>query len=145
MRRAILFANGIISDLAAAGKILRADDFCIAVDGGARYAIALGRTPEVLLGDLDSVPHEIQESLRRSGARFVVYPADKDETDLELAIDFANDAGYREIIILGALGARLDHMLGNLSLLLRSPQAGLQIRMDDGCEEVILVQDHLLL
>ena len=63
------------------------------------------------------------------------HPRDKDETDLELALNYAVENGYREIVIVAALGNRLDQTLGNLSLLSAVQLATRNVRLDDGVEE----------
>jgi thiamine pyrophosphokinase len=67
------------------------------------------------------------------------YPVDKDETDLELALEFALGEGAGEILILAPFGGRLDQILGNLSLLNRKDLRGIQVRMDDGRDELTLI------
>jgi thiamine pyrophosphokinase len=84
------------------------------------------------------------------GGRLLQYPAEKDQTDLELALDYAIQQGFREILIIGALGGRLDQTLGNLSLLtnprLSTPRHGsgqaFDIRLDDGVEEAFFVRSR---
>jgi len=56
--------------------------------------------------DLDSLTEEEQHSLENASCKVIKYPHDKNETDLELALRFAVEAGYREILIVGALGGR---------------------------------------
>lgn len=75
----------------------------MAVDGGLRHARALVRAPHVLIGDLDSVTDEEIDWVSAAGGR-VRYPPEKDETDLELALDLARADGYTTILLVGALG-----------------------------------------
>ena len=140
-QRAMIFANGLIPDLEAARALLRPDDLLIAADGGARHLTALGRTPHVVIGDLDSLsPAEVQQ-LAEAGARILRYPVEKDETDLELAILYACEQGCTHLRIVGALGGRLDQTLANLFLLALPALDGLDARLDDGTEEVFLIRD----
>ena len=91
----------------------KGDDLIIAADGGLLNATALGVTPDILLGDLDSLgsakPPKTTEVLQ--------VPAEKDFTDTQLAVDTAIKKGATEIVIIGGLEGRLDHTLSNLSLL----------------------------
>ena len=68
-----------------------------------------------MIGDMDSLSDEDRARLEARGCRFVEHPRAKDETDLELALTYAVQEGAREIVILGALGGRLDHLLANLA------------------------------
>jgi thiamine pyrophosphokinase len=138
-RRAAIFANGEISDLAAARAALQPDDWLIAADGGLRFVDALGLRPHLLIGDLDSVPPERVEALRAAGVPVQVFPTRKDETDLELALGVACAAEVRETIIFGALGGRWDHTLANLMLLAHPRFAPARIRLLDGHQQLYLV------
>jgi thiamine pyrophosphokinase len=142
MSRAVLFANGTITDTTAAARLLQPDDFLIAADGGAHYALSFGRTPHILIGDLDSVTPTDRAAMVQAGTRVVAFPPEKDATDLELAIVWAIDQGYRELVIVGALGGRTDQALGNLALLALASEKGAQARVDDGREEALLILDH---
>jgi thiamine pyrophosphokinase len=118
--RAVIFVNGVIRNLAAAERRLRADDYLIGADGGANHCLALGRQPHVVVGDLDSLSPRLVEQLAMQGVQIERYPVAKDKTDLELAIEHAIEAGAQSILLLGALGGRLDQTLANLLLLART-------------------------
>ena len=61
-KRIIIIANGDLPNLEKARALLRDDDFIIAADGGTRHALALGRTPDIIIGDLDSLPANFEVS-----------------------------------------------------------------------------------
>jgi thiamine pyrophosphokinase len=134
MSRCLIFANGTLPDLDAARRLLRPDDVLIAADGGTRHLLDLGRTPSIVIGDLDSITDEERRKMKEAGAEIVEHPRDKDETDLELALDYAVENGFREIVIVAALGARLDQTLGNLSLLTNLQRSTFNLKLDDGVE-----------
>jgi len=144
MPRCIIFANGRLPDLTAARGVIRAEDTLIGADGGTRHALDLGLRPSLIIGDLDSVTFDL-EGLARAGTRIIQHPKDKNETDLELALEQAVELGHREIVILGALGGRLDQTLGNLSLLTNSQYASLDIRLDDGVEEAFFLRNQAVI
>ncbi|MBN1573016.1 MAG: thiamine diphosphokinase [Deltaproteobacteria bacterium] len=103
-------------------------DLIVAADSGGGALLKLGipkGTPTVIIGDMDSIDQADLASLRRlkkSGGDLEIIrePAEKDSTDTELAFDVALKKGADEIVILGALGGRVDHALANLSLLIRT-------------------------
>jgi thiamine pyrophosphokinase len=117
----VIFANGDPPDHATAQPWLERADLIVAADGGARHALAIGVTPHIVIGDLDSIDPDTRSELEQTGAQFVVYPAHKDCTDLELAIGCALDRGATDITLLGALGRRWDQSLANI-LMLTLPQ-----------------------
>ena len=136
MTRVLIFANGELPDLAAAAALLRTGDVILAADGGTRHALQLGLMPSLVVGDMDSLPLDQRRQVEAAGVRLIPYPHDKNETDLELAIRHALELRPESILLIGVLGRRLDHMLGNLSLLSDPAYAAYDIRADDGVEEV---------
>lgn len=132
-KRIVILANGELPNIEKARAVLRDDDFIIAADGGTRHALALGRTPDAIVGDLDSLPAEFNASA--FDGEISLFPRDKNETDLELAIQQAIDMNPVEIVILAALGGRLDQTIGNLFL--AAVRHSALIVLDDGIEEAL--------
>lgn len=89
---------------------LRADDYVIACDGGCAHALRNGIKPDLALGDFDSYGGELPPDVPVLRA-----PPEKDDTDAMLAIKLALERGYRDFLLLGAAGGRLDHELANVS------------------------------
>ena len=114
--QAVILANGELRDRDSALKLVSNAGLIIAADGGALHCIKLGIDPQILIGDLDSVEESLIKELSSKGVRVVKFDSDKDETDLELALNYAVSKGAEEILILGGFGKRLDHSLGNLTL-----------------------------
>jgi thiamine pyrophosphokinase len=139
--RIIIFANGELPDLEKARDLLLEDDFIIAADGGTRHALALGKTPNVVIGDLDSITKEERRKMEQSEVEIIQHPSDKNETDLELAIQHALTLNPEQIIILAALGGRLDQTLGNIALISDLRPSTFDLRLDDGIEEIFFCRD----
>jgi len=137
-KRIIIFANGDLPDPDKAHALLRESDFIIAADGGTRHALALGLTPNIIIGDLDSLNVE----RLTFNAEIIQSPADKNETDLELAFQHALTLNPEQIIILAALGGRLDQTLGNIALVSNVQRSTSNVRLDDGIEEVFFCRDE---
>jgi thiamine pyrophosphokinase len=133
--RCIIFANGTLPDPDSARRLIRDTDVILAADGGTHHARTLGLLPSIVVGDFDSLDPADRAALESAGTRFIQHPRDKDETDLELALNQAIELGHREIVILGALGLRLDQTLGNLSLLSATRPPSSVLRLDDGVEQ----------
>ena len=126
--RAVILANGPLPNPESARRHIGADDWLICADGGTRHALTLELTPDVVIGDLDSLGVEIQATLESQGVHLRAYPADKDQTDLELALDLAVSEGFTTIDILAVQGGRLDQSLANLLLLVRREWGQAQVR-----------------
>jgi len=140
--RILIFANGDLPDLEKARALIRTDDFILCADGGTRHALALGLTPDLVIGDMDSVTTDEFSQLKKPNVAIELFPRDKDETDLELAIRHALEKKPQAILIVAALGGRLDQTLGNISLLSDPRLSTLDCRLDDGLEEVLFCRDQ---
>ena len=143
--RAILFANGEIRNPAVVKAMLQPADFLVCVDGGLRHLKSLGLTPHLLIGDLDSITAAEVLELEQAHVRIQRYPVDKDETDLELALLVALKEGYRTLLVVAALGGRLDQTLGNLFLLTLPALSGCDIRLEDGVEEAFIIRTRAII
>jgi len=141
--RAVLFANGEAPNLTALE--LQAQDFLVAVDGGLHHLHALGLSPQLLIGDMDSLTLQEVEACKQAGIEILSFPPAKDKTDLELALDEVLRRGYREIVIAFALGGRLDQTLANLALLAKPDFDNCVVRIDDGLTEVALLRQTITL
>jgi thiamine pyrophosphokinase len=123
--RALVIAGGDAPAPIDAG--LAAAPLVIAADSGVGHALALGLRVDLVIGDFDSAMPEDVERAIAAGARVDRHPADKDATDLELALDAARALGATEITVLGAGGGRLDHLLANLLLVTAETYADVTI------------------
>ncbi len=94
-------------------------DFWIGADLGAKYLLDAGIDIHMAVGDFDSVSVHDKELIKATTPRFVLYPTEKDETDLELAIRLALEQEPDSIQLFGVTGGRLDHELANIHLLYR--------------------------
>jgi thiamine pyrophosphokinase len=89
----------------------------IAADGGALALERWGITPQLVVGDLDSLGFDKADELGRRGAKVIPFPAEKDQSDLELAMRYALETGADDIVLVGVFGGRIDHLLANAMLL----------------------------
>ena len=142
MPRAILFANGEPPDPERMRALIRPEDILIAADGGARHAAHLGLTPSLIIGDFDSLSEAELAEFANAGSRLERHPPAKDETDLELALQAALQAGNRPILVLGAYGGRLDQSLGVLSLLSAPECIAADVRAEDGLTEAFFIRQQ---
>lgn len=125
LRRVLVVAGGDEAPLSALAAALGPFDIVIAADSGVHHAQSLGVHIDLVVGDFDSVTDEAVERAVAGGARLERFPAAKDQTDLELALDRAVALGGTgaHVVVVASVGGRLDHALANL-LLLGSPSYG---------------------
>lgn len=117
MSRCVLVAAGQICDYKRAKAFLQPDDFLIFCDGGLIHADGLGIKPDLIVGDFDSCDSEDLARWKDS-CETVRLPREKDDTDTFFAVKLALERGYDDFLLLGAMGGRFDHALGNVSILL---------------------------
>ena len=139
---AIVFAGG---EAPAPGALagIAAGAILVAADSGLGHARAAGLVVDVVVGDLDSVDPLDLDAAIADGSDVERHPADKDATDLELALHVARARGARRVVVVGAGGGRLDHFLAN-ALLLASPDfADLDIEARIGDATATVVRDSV--
>ncbi|SHI72852.1 thiamine pyrophosphokinase [Dethiosulfatibacter aminovorans DSM 17477] len=90
------------------------DTFIICADKGGETAFEYGLTPDILLGDFDSIDPEL---FKNFDVNVMEYPEDKDFTDTELAINHALEKGFEKITVANATGDRIDHVFSTFMLL----------------------------
>jgi thiamine pyrophosphokinase len=132
--------NGAFAPRPRLLALLARADRIIAADGGANWLAAQGHTPHLLVGDMDSVEPGVLARAQAKGCQIQRHPAHKDETDAELALAAAAALRPQEIAILGALGGRMDHALGNLALLGMPALRGILVRIWDATSVIWLAE-----
>lgn len=107
----LIVAGAPVEDPAAYARLFEGADFVIAADAGADLCMALGRTPDLFVGDADSVSPSTLETLKERGAELRIAPADKAVSDLDLALEAARQHGDTAPMITAAWGGRADHAI----------------------------------
>ena len=139
--RAIIVADGDIraaaqSEPLAAWLAARAAGdpvLVVAADGGAEKAALLGLSPDVVVGDADSLSEAALGRLSADGVEVRVYAAEKNESDAELAVMTAIERGATELLFVGALGGtRVEHALANILLLTLTELRDVDVTLVDG-------------
>lgn len=145
MMKALIIANGNINNINILKGIEKEYDFILAADGGTNYCIKASILPDLIIGDLDSISSEILKISRKNNIPIEKFPAKKDSTDTELAIDYLINKGYKDITLMGVTGSRMDHTLGNILLLSKLMDNGVKGKITDEYNVIYLVQDGLTL
>lgn len=117
MSRCVIISAGQILDYERAKSFIQPDDFFIFCDDGLRHAEGLGVTPSLIVGDFDSCNTDLL-SKWSNHCETVRLPREKDDTDTLFAVKLALKRGFDDFLLLGAMGGRFDHAMGNVSILL---------------------------
>ena len=140
MTQAIIIANGRMEKPPEIPSYLQASPLIIAADGGIYNCKSLGIKPNVIIGDLDSIGANEISTYRDAGVEIIRFPTHKNETDLELALRYVMEHKINDVLIFGALGARWDMTVANITLLAHPMFARMKLRMLDGNQELILIR-----
>ncbi len=129
-RRCVVLCAGPVEDAASLRPLLRPDDYILAADAGVRLAQRLGVQPAAVIADFDSA--DLEAAAAMPAAETVVrLPVHKDMTDTAAAVGYGRQQGYRDFLLLGGTGGRLDHEYANLLLLVQLAQQGCRAMLAD--------------
>ncbi|MGO1478048.1 thiamine diphosphokinase [Senegalia sp. (in: firmicutes)] len=139
----LIIGGGNFIDKELALDLINNTDKIIAADGAGKYLYELNRLPDVLIGDFDTLEANILEYFRKKDVDIHEFLPVKDKSDLELAIDLATEYSPKEIIIIGALGSRMDHSLSNIMLLFHILEKGIEVKMIDDKNEIMPIKNEI--
>lgn len=124
--RVLIIANGEIKDIEFLRRQIQSHDYVICADGAAKYLKHLEILPDILMGDFDSIVGCDMEWMIEKGVKLEAYPPRKDFTDTELALEYGMDLKPHSITIIGGIGSRWDHSIGNVMLLYKLLDKGIR-------------------
>jgi len=136
MKRCVIVGGADINNYEYIKSCLHNDDFIVFCDSGLKHLEALQVKSGLIVGDFDSHdnPHLDVET--------IVLPCEKDDTDTVFAVKEAVKRGYNEFLLIGVVGARLDHTLGNVSILLYLDSLGKKGTIIDDYSEMEIVSSE---
>ena len=135
MKRCVIVGGADINNYSFIREKLCADDYVIFCDSGLKHLQQLQAKPGLIVGDFDSHenPHLDVET--------IVLPCEKDDTDTVYAVKEAISRGFDNFLLIGVVGARLDHTLGNVSILLYLDSLGKKGCIIDDYSEMEIVSE----
>lgn len=136
MKKCIIIGGADITAYSEIKKYLESDAFYIYCDGGLKHQEQLGIAPDLIVGDFDSFEKPVTD------IETITLPCEKDDTDTVFAVKEAIRRGFEEFVLLGVVGNRLDHTLGNVSILLLLNQQGKKGIIVDDYSEMELVDSN---
>ncbi len=141
VKKAVIVCNGEIKTTSLY-SLISPSDFIIAVDGGANKLLKTKFKPNFIIGDMDSISKNALKKFRQVETE--VFPREKDLLDLELALNYCIKNKFKEILILGAIGSRVDMTLTNVFSLLQIPQK-IKAKIIHENQEIYLVPKKLVI
>lgn len=143
-KRVVIFAGGELST--DYFDLLDEEDFIIGADRGALFLVSHGYTPDMAVGDFDSVsPEALQEIQSKSKVTITCDAVNKDLTDSEMAFDIAMDQQPDSILLFGVTGSRLDHSLASIQMMTRALQHQISCYLIDSNNYVTLTGSQTII
>ena len=138
MERCVIVGGADISGYEYIKSQIRDDDFFIYCDGGLKHMEKLDRKPGLIVGDFDSHedPHMDVDT--------ITLPCEKDDTDTYFAVKESIKRGYADFLLIGVVGNRFDHTMGNISILLYLDSRGKKGMIIDDYSVMQIVSDELV-
>ena len=135
MNRCIIIGGADINNYDYIKHELRADDFFVFCDSGLKHMSSLQVNPNLIVGDFDSYDNP------KLDIETITLPKEKDDTDTFYAIKEMVNRGYDEFLLIGVIGARLDHSLANISILLYLNSLGKNASIIDDYSEMEIISN----
>lgn len=135
MKRCVVIGGADINNYDVIRNRLRDDDFFVCCDSGLRHREKLGIEASLIVGDFDSCENP------RLPVETIVLPCEKDDTDTVFAVKETLRRGFDDFLLIGVVGARLDHTLGNVSILLMLDSLGKTAAIVDDYSEMEIVSN----
>lgn len=133
MKKCVIVGGADIGKYEVIMQYFSEENFFIYCDSGLKHLKYFNRKPDLIVGDFDSHenPHMDVET--------IVLPCEKDDTDTVFAVKEALKRGFDEFLLVGVVGARLDHTLGNVSILSMLHSKGISAKIIDDYSEMEIV------
>lgn len=135
--------NGHIENMNILKSAIENSNYIICADGAAKYLMKLNIYPNILVGDLDSINKDAFRWIENGGVKVQRFPVKKDMTDTELAVEFALEQSPSTITIVGAIGSRMDHSLGNIMLLYKIHKMGIKANIINEINHITITDSTL--
>ena len=135
MQRCVIIGNADIKEYDRIKNSLTKNDFFIFCDGGLKHMDKLGVKPDLIVGEFDSHPDPHMD------VETITLPCEKDDTDTFYAVKEAVKRGFEEFLLIGVLGNRFDHTMGNISILLYLDSISKKGVIMDDYSEIEIVSD----
>ncbi|MDE6280806.1 MAG: thiamine diphosphokinase [Oscillospiraceae bacterium] len=135
MKRCVIIGGADIRRYDRIRTHLHEDDFYICCDSGLKHREALGIVPNLIIGDFDSHENPYLD------IETIILPCEKDDTDTVFAAKEALRRGFQDFLLVGVIGGRLDHTLGNVSILLMLDAQGRTASAVDDFSEMEIISN----
>ena len=142
--RSIIVSGGKAPSKELLKEYIKDDDYIVGVDKGCNILKEIEVTPNIILGDFDSIDKEVLNYYKDKNVKIEKFNAEKDYTDTDLGYIKALEVNPSEIILFGVTGSRIDHMLGNIGILLKGLRENIKVTIVDDNNKMYAVNKSSL-
>lgn len=142
--RSIIVSGGKAPSKELLKEYIKDDDYIVGVDKGCNILREIEVTPNIILGDFDSIDKKVLNYYKDKGVKIEKFNAEKDYTDTDLGYTKALEVNPSEIILFGATGSRIDHMLGNIGIILKGLRENIKVTIVDDNNKMYAVNKSSL-
>ena len=140
--KAVVFGGAEIQDYSFCHEYIK-DSIIVCCDSGLKHAKALGIVPDAIVGDFDSADDEVLEYFKPMNIPTTEFPSHKDETDMELGAEAAIRMGADELVLIGGIGSRMDHTMGNCNLIVRLYKEGTKAMLVNEKNKIMVTDNRI--
>lgn len=141
--KGLIISSGTIKDYDRLNIVIRENDFIICADGGMNHIMEVGKSPDLVIGDLDSINQNSLNYIEENKIPIQKFPTIKDATDTGIALEYLIEKGFKEITLMGVTGTRQDHTMANIFLLNHLHEKKIRGKIIDDNNIIYLVDKHL--
>ena len=143
--KGLVISSGTIKDYDRLNIAIKENDFIICADGGMNHIMEVGKSPDLVIGDLDSINQNSLNYIEENKIPIQKFPTIKDDTDTGIALEYLIQKGFKEITLMGVTGTRQDHTIANIFLLDYIHGKNIKGKIIDDNNIIYLVEDYLRL
>lgn len=137
----LIFLNGKLPDLRIINKFIKKNSYIISADGGTNNLKRMNITPDIIIGDMDSIFKNTLSHFLRSNVKIEKID-EQESTDFEKCLRYCVDRKFRDIIVFGSTSMRPDHTLNNYSVLKKFCNS-LEIRLMTDEFEIVFIKKKI--
>ncbi len=141
----LIMVNGEYSDDSWYKSRTHNFEYILCADGGANYARKFNITPNLIIGDMDSITEENISYFKQKNVEILTVPREKDFTDTQLSLYHMKNLGIKDVTIWGGVGDRLDHTLANIYSAVDYVKNGMNVVFESPSLNIYIVLDKLAL
>ncbi|WP_186430213.1 thiamine diphosphokinase [Clostridium sp. BSD9I1] len=143
--KAVIIAGGQMPSSDIVKEEVKDAEYIICADRGAEAAYKYGIEPNDIIGDFDSIDKSILQSFKDRNVSIIKFPVEKDDTDTSIAVEEVLKRKADEVVLLGATGTRMDHVLGNVGLLVKFLKHNVKCYIRDNNNIILLTDKNITL